>query len=311
MTSRSFAWQGIIAITFVLAILALALVGFLALSHPGFVISSVSAAYFSSPSPSATIQVLSPTITKTSTITRTPFQPLPTDTPSPTPTNTLTPTATRTPTSTPLPTRTYTPTRKPKPTKPPKTATATLPEQASIDGVNGHPQLYTLDCEARSAVDLLAFFGIDINEKEFLRNLPKSDNPETGFVGNYRDPRGQLPPDSYGVYASPVAKLLRKYGLNAHASENLSFERIRAEISSGRPVMVWVIGNIWPGYPVEYITPDGETVIVASYEHTVIVTGYDESTVSVVDGDLVYRSPLDEFLASWSVLQNMAITVDN
>ena len=296
---------------FILATLAFALVGFLFLSHPGVVFSSVSAAYFSSPSPSATIQLPSSTVTHTSTITRTPFQPLPTDTPSPTPTNTLTPTATRTPTKTPLPTHTNTPTRKPKPTKPPRTPTATLPPQASIDGVNGHPQLYTLDCEARSAVDLAAFFGIDINEKDFLHNLPKSDNPETGFVGDYHDPRGQLPPDSYGVYANPVAKLLRHYGVKAHAFKNLSFERMQAEIASGRPVMAWVIGNIWPGFPVEYITPDGETVIVASYEHTVIVTGYDEFTVTVVDGDLVYQRTLDDFLTSWGVLQNMAITVEN
>jgi uncharacterized protein YvpB len=185
-----------------------------------------------------------------------------------------------------------------------------VPPQASIEGVNGHPQLYTLDCEARSAVDLAGYFGIEINEKDFLRKLPKSDNPETGFVGNYRDPRGQLPPDSYGVYASPVAKLLRQYGLNAHASKNMDFERLQAEITAGRPVMAWVIGNVWPGYAVEYVTPDGETVIVASYEHTVIVTGYDESTVSVVDGDLVYQRTLDEFLASWEVLGNMAITVE-
>ncbi len=310
MTSRSTAWQGIIAITFVLGFLAVALVGFLVLSHPGLVFSNVSAASFSSPSPSVTIQSPSSTITSTSTPTRTPFLPLPTETPSPTPTNTLTPTATTTPSPTLLPTRTPTPTRKPKPTRPPKTATATLPPQASIDGIVGHPQLYTLDCEARSAVDLAAFFGVEINEKDFLHNLPKSDNPETGFVGDYRDPRGQLPPDSYGVYAGPVAKLLRQFGLKASASQNMSFERLQSEIASGRPVMTWVIGNIWPGVPVEYITPDGETIIVANYEHTVIVTGYDESTVSVVDGDLVYLRSQDEFLASWGVLQNMAITIE-
>jgi uncharacterized protein YvpB len=310
MTSRSAVWQGLIAIFLAMAILAATLAGFYIVSHAGLRISKVSAAYFSSPSPSATIQLPTPTFTSTSTITRTPFQPLPTDTPSPTPTSTSTPTPTSSPTSTPLPTRTFTPTRKPKPTKPPKTPTATLPSEATVDGVTGHPQLYNLDCEARSAVDLASFFGTDINEKDFLRKLPKSDNPETGFVGNYRDPKGQLPPDSYGVYAEPVAKLLRKYGIKAHASKDLSFERLQAEIASGRPVMAWVIGNVWQGYAVEYVTPDGMTVIVANFEHTVIVTGYDESSVSVIDGDLSYQRPLDEFLASWAVLQNMAIIVE-
>jgi hypothetical protein len=61
---------------------------------------------------------------------------------------------------------------------------------------------------------------------------------------------------------------------------------------------------------VEYTAQDGSTIIVASFEHTVIMTGYDESTVSVVDGDLLYQRPMDEFLASWGVLQNMAITIE-
>jgi uncharacterized protein YvpB len=177
--------------------------------------------------------------------------------------------------------------------------------------VVGHAQLYTLDCEARSAVDLASFFGVNIDEKDFLSKLPKSDNPEDGFVGDVRGPAGQLPPQSYGVYSKPIAALLRDYGLQAHAKKDFAWGAIQAEIAAGRPVMVWIIGNTWPGYAVDYTTPDGQTTYVANYEHTAIVTAYDETTVTIVDGVMVYRRTLAEFLQSWGVLHDMAVTVSN
>jgi len=246
--------------------------------------------------------------------TRTPFQPLPSSTPTntdPPPTATLTPTAT-VPSSTPTLTPTITNTRKPRPTHTPgPTDTPAPPAEASVDGVVGHAQLYTLDCEARSAVDLANFFGVNIDERDFLRKLPKSDNPVDGFVGEYSGPTGQLPPQSYGVYSKPIAALLRDYGLQAHAKRDFAWESMQAEIAAGRPVMVWIIGNTWPGYAVDYTTPDGQTTYVANYEHTAIVTAYDETTVTIVDGSMVYQRTLAEFLQSWSVLHDLAVTVSN
>ena len=254
------------------------------------------------------------TRTPTWAITRTPFQPGPSSTPTnsePPPTDTLTPTAT-VPSPTPSFTPTITNTRKPRPTHTPgPTHTPAPPAEASVDRVVGHAQLYTLDCEGRSAVDLAGFFGVNINEKDFLGKLPKSDNPEDGFVGDYRGPEGQLPPQSYGVYSKPVAALLRDYGLQAHAKKDFAWENLQTEIVAGRPVMVWIIGNVWPGYAQDYTTPDGQTTYVAHYEHTAIVTAYDETTVTIVDGAMTYQRTLAEFLQSWGVLHDMAVTVSN
>ncbi len=237
--------------------------------------------------------------------TLTPFQPLP----SSTRTNTeLPPTATPTPTLTPS----ITNTRKPRPTHTPgPTDTPAPPAQASVEGVVGHAQLYNLDCEARSAVDLAAFFGVVIDEKNFLSKLPKSDNPEDGFVGDFHGPTGQLPPQSYGVYSKPVATLLRNYGLHAHAKKDFTWGNLQSEIAAGRPVMVWIIGDTWPGYAVNYTTPEGQTTYVANYEHTAIVTAYDQTTVTILDGRISYRRTLKEFQQSWGVLHDMAITVSN
>src|SRR5271169_4637904 len=118
--------------------------------------------FISLPAPASISSVAAsdPIITATMipSITKTPFQPLPTSTKTPTPTITRTPTRTATPTHTATPTRTYTstptntalPTRTPQPTNQP----GSLPNQASIKGIVGHAQFYNLDCESRAATDL-------------------------------------------------------------------------------------------------------------------------------------------------------------
>jgi uncharacterized protein YvpB len=180
-----------------------------------------------------------------------------------------------------------------------------------VNGVTGYAQALTLSCESRSAVDWARYFGVSIQELDFQDQLPSSDNPNKGFVGNPRGPRGHVPPDSYGVHAAPVAALLRAYGLNAIEASGASWDQVRKEIASGQPVITWVIGNVWTGYrPRSYTASDGETVTVAPYEHTVIVIGYDSDTVTVVDNQLRYSVPLEQFLESWDVLGNMMLYLE-
>lgn len=185
----------------------------------------------------------------------------------------------------------------------------TLPESAFISGVNGHAQKHSLSCEARSAADLSTYWGVQIGENEFLDALPRSDNPESGFVGSPNDVWGNIPPHGYGVYAGPVADTLRSFGLNAVAHNNLSWDDLRSEINAGRPVIVWVIGQMWGGTSVRYTAPDGSSSQVAYFEHTMILTGYTRDTVQVVDAysGLYQTYWLSTFLNSWAVLGNMAV----
>lgn len=244
------------------------------------------------------------TVTLTSTrrgptATRTPFQPQrPTATPSqsPTPTATFTPTATATAT--------------PPPSEPTDTPLPDIPAQAAVEGVNGYFQSLGLSCESRSSSDWARFFGVSIGELEFQERLPRSDNPEQGFVGNPRDIAGMIPPNSYGVHAGPVAELLRSYGLPAEARRWMSFENLQREIAAGQPVIVWVIGGVLPGRAVEYTASDGQTTVVAALEHTVMIVGYNESMVQVVDGGSYYSVSVSRFLTSWGVLENQAVVYD-
>lgn len=183
-------------------------------------------------------------------------------------------------------------------------------DSAFIAGFVGHAQNYRIDCEVRSAVDWAAFWGISIGETEFLEALPRSDNPDVGFVGDPNDEWGRIPPYGYGVHADPVAKMLRDYGLKAEAYRDLSWNDLRQEIDAGRPVIVWIIGAMWDGTPVEYVASDGKTSRVAAYEHTMTLVGYTSNTVKVVDSASGHLDTyqLNDFLDSWAVLSNMAVT---
>jgi len=187
-----------------------------------------------------------------------------------------------------------------------------LPDSASVSGVVGHPQTYMLSCESRAASDWAAFLGVEFTETEFLNQLPRSDNPDRGFVGDPNDAWGGLPPNGYGVHADPVADLLQDYGLDADARAGLSWDDLRVEIAAERPVIVWVIGQMWAGYPVEYSASDGSTVTVAPFEHSMILVGYTPETVQVVDPTTgwPWTYALSTFLASWGVLGNMAVVLE-
>jgi uncharacterized protein YvpB len=190
-----------------------------------------------------------------------------------------------------------------------------LPDSAYVSGgssaseVNSHAQGYSLSCESRSAADWAAFWGVGISEDEFLLALPRSDNPDEGFVGSPTDAWGRIPPAGYGVHADPVAETLQQFGLQADARLGLTWDDLRYEISEGRPVIVWVIGQMWPGSPVEYEAADGSKAIVAAYEHTMILTGYSPDAVQMIDAySGQYQAYwLKTFLKSWEVLGNMAV----
>jgi len=186
--------------------------------------------------------------------------------------------------------------------------TPTLPAIAAIQDIYGYGQLLSLSCEARSAADWARYYKIEVHELDFLKRLPKSANPEEGFVGSVNGGWGQVPPASYGVHAAPVAAVLQSYGASAVAMRNMTFTALKQKIAAGHPVIVWVAGHVAPGKGVPYEI-DGRTVTVAAYEHTVIVTGFNDAQqqITFLDGKQVYQRPYGTFFASWGALENMAI----
>jgi uncharacterized protein YvpB len=185
-----------------------------------------------------------------------------------------------------------------------------LPEEHFISNIRGHHQYFPLGCEAAAAKDWANYYKKDFNEFEFQYRLPVSDNPDDGFVGSVNAPWGQVPPYGYGVYAGPVADLLNAYGIQAKAYKGYTLEQVKAKIAQDNPVIAWVIGNVVGGVPFVYTDSKGNKVIVAAYEHVVIVTGYNKDHVRYMSNGKFYDTPDKVFLNSWGVLGNMVI-VDN
>lgn len=215
------------------------------------------------------------------------------------------------PTPPPTPTSESTPVAQPTPQPSPVVTGSTLPPSAFITDITGHEQTYELGCEASAAVDWAGYYDVLIYESTFQFGLPLSDNPDLGFVGNVTtDGWGQIPPHAYGVHAAPIAELLREYGLPAQAVNGMTLEEVKAELAQGDPIIAWVIGNMVYSDPVKIYDKEGNLMIVAPYEHVVILTGYDEANITYMNNGMFYSVPAEVFLTSWGVLENMAVIYD-
>jgi uncharacterized protein YvpB len=187
------------------------------------------------------------------------------------------------------------------------TQSPNIPEEHYIFDISGHKQYFPLGCEAAAAKDWANYFHKDFNEFEFQYKLPLSDNPDLGFVGEVNAPWGQVPPYGYGVHAGPIAKLLNAYGISAKAYKNYSIDKILNKVAHDKPVITWVIGNVVGGVPYRYHDSKGNEVLVAAYEHVVIVTGYNEKKIRYMNNGNFFEVPKDIFLNSWGILGNMVV----
>lgn len=174
----------------------------------------------------------------------------------------------------------------------------------------GRPQARSLSCEARSAADLLAIHGRRGTEEEVLGRLPRSDNPDLGFVGDVDGPSGRLPPEGYGVHEEPIARALVELGLPARAVRGVDLAWLGEETAAGRPVIAWVTGSCTRARPVELRDGAGRAFRAVRGEHTMLVLQVTRREVVVLDpaDGRRARYDRDEFDAAWSLLGRRAVT---
>ena len=186
-----------------------------------------------------------------------------------------------------------------------------LPPSAMVEGVVGHPQQHNLSCESRSATDLAAYWGAAFTEEAFLRRLPKSDNPQRGFVGDVDMPPGSMPPTGYGVYAGPVAATLRSFQLDAEAQHAMSLDTLKQELAAQRPVVVWATYDMQLPGTERWVSSDGVASTVVRWQHTFIAVGYDEGGLYLIDafdgGTKTFS--YEAFGPAWDQLGRIAVTV--
>jgi uncharacterized protein YvpB len=186
-----------------------------------------------------------------------------------------------------------------------------LPPSAFIEGVTGHPQEHNLSCESRSAIDVAAFWGVTLTEDDFFRRLPKSDNPHRGFLGDVDMPAGSMPPYGYGVYAEPIAANLRSFGLDAQSHRYWTLHDLQTEIAAGHPVIIWSTYDMkLPGVQ-EWTSSDGETSLIAQWQHTFIAVGYDQGGIYLIDAyDAGTKQfSYEAFDTAWAQFERLAVTV--
>ena len=177
--------------------------------------------------------------------------------------------------------------------------------------VEGRAQRRNLSCESRSACDVLAYYGIAIEEDRFFASLPKSDNPDEGFVGNVNGPTGQLPPHGYGVHEQPVADTMTALGLPATAARGESMSWLYDHVFANRPVIVWATSTLRPAEPVLMRDRQGRAFRAVRGEHTYIAAGWDtvSGRIDLIDAATGKRKavPLHRFEAAWDCLGRRAV----
>ncbi len=156
-----------------------------------------------------------------------------------------------------------------------------------VQEYNQHPN-YPTGCESASLYMLLKYYNVDVTMEEIVEKLEKGPlpyqkngttygaNPEKEFVGNPKDSQ------SYGVFNEPIRTVADEFKKGAKTKMNASFHDIEKIISSGNPVIAWYTTNTENGitYKIEWLDYEtGELVRWPSYEHAVVITGYDKYNI--------------------------------
>ncbi len=189
-----------------------------------------------------------------------------------------------------------------------------------VPWVNQNPEL-PRGCEVTSLTMLLRFAGVTADKLTLASQVDKvpytvnglHGNPNDGFVGDmytFSNP-------GYGAYHAPIQRLAAQY-LPARIVDLTGqvFDDILAQqVANGRPV--WVITNatfapLAASSFITWHTPTGDAQINWE-EHSVVITGYDASTVYINDPlDAAHgkdkRLDLADFRSAWEQMGQQAIT---
>jgi len=171
-----------------------------------------------------------------------------------------------------------------------------------------YEQAYRLTCESSAASMVANFYGIRLSEEEIIEALPRDENPNLGFRGRLDGVPGGL--TNYGVYADPIREILIANGLETTYVEG-GLAGIKRALDRRHPVIAWVTYRLRVQQPVEIALSTGQEVKMVNYEHTVVVTGYNQEGFWVNDPydgqEHFYKST--DFARAFGYLDNMALEV--
>nr|WP_256217186.1 C39 family peptidase [Bacillus sp. 491mf] len=196
-----------------------------------------------------------------------------------------------------------------------------MKEQAMIENVPFIKQLPELErgCEVTSLAMLLQYKGIKVDKMTLANEITRvpfesngvKGNPHEGFVGNIytKSERG------YGVYHQPIYKLAQKYVPDKTIDlSGREIKDIYKVLSAGSPV--WIIANTTfqplAADSFESWNTNAGELKITYFEHSVVITGYDQNFVYVNDplASKPRKSiPRSQFEKAWEQMGKQAITI--
>lgn len=187
-------------------------------------------------------------------------------------------------------------------------AAAAQGKEVLIDGVPSVKQWYSLSCEYAAAAAVTLFWGGElVGQNHFMSEVPSSPDPHLGYRGDIFGPFGGI--QDYGVYAEAMVPVLERHGYDATVFYG-GVGRLKSEIDQGHPVVVWITAGR-QARPVYRETYEGQPFKLIPGEHTVVVYGYDDAGVHVMDvgNGGKYYTDWDSFLQRWSYFDQMSLLI--
>ncbi|SDM12237.1 C39 family peptidase [Sediminibacillus halophilus] len=199
-----------------------------------------------------------------------------------------------------------------------------LPESVHLEAprIMQYPEL-PRGCEVTSLAMLLQYNGVEVSKLKLAEQVEKDTtpfqqnengiyfgNPSNGFVGDMYS----LDKPGFGVYHQPIARLAERYlGDRVHDFSGGHFYEIFKYLHNQQPV--WIITNTTfkklPEKEFQTWNTEQGTINVTMKEHSVLVTGYDESYIYFNDplAKQQRKAPINAFREAWVQMGKQAITV--
>lgn len=140
-------------------------------------------------------------------------------------------------------------------------------------------------CEITAVTMMLQYAGAKVNKMQMAREMPRSSNPNYGYIGQ--------PWDGTGITIFPPAlmSLVEKYAGTAKNLTGQTFNAIKSQINIGHPVVTW---NTLYGFPY----------------HALVVTGYDKNYVYYNDcwTNQTLQMGINQFINNWNTQKRRAIS---
>lgn len=143
-------------------------------------------------------------------------------------------------------------------------------------------------CEIVSWTMMANFAGVDISMTEAADIMPRSGNPDEGFMGNPYEPAGM----GEVIYPKGMMKMTKKYLGSAVDMTGFSIESIEEKLFAGHVVIAWVGG------------------VDGFQSHTVALVGYDQEKIYYNDPWTGKRESADkeEFENMWMANAHRALS---